>query len=70
MPKWKVRTFGCSLPKPLLEKLDTVRGDVNRSRYLQRLVEKNINTIAQIHPKVWAPEGNVLPLSKGVNPNG
>jgi metal-responsive CopG/Arc/MetJ family transcriptional regulator len=56
MSKWNVKTFGCSLPKALLKTLDTIRGDVNRSRYIQRLVEKNINAIVQANPEIEAPE--------------
>jgi hypothetical protein len=31
---------GISLPKHILSKIDTERGDVPRSRYLQRILEK------------------------------
>lgn len=34
--------FAVSFPKPLLEELDKVRGDIPRSKYLRRLVEKVI----------------------------
>jgi len=36
----KQRTVTVSFPRPLLEELDQVRGDVPRSRYLQRMLEK------------------------------
>ncbi len=37
----KNRPFGISLPKDLLELIDKKRGDVNRSRYITRILEKN-----------------------------
>jgi hypothetical protein len=66
MSRWNVKTFGCSLPKHLLEKLDTTRGDVNRSRYIQRLIEKNMNTIVQTNPQVTRPERFTLPSTKRI----
>jgi metal-responsive CopG/Arc/MetJ family transcriptional regulator len=36
------RTVTVSFPRPLLEELDKVRGDIPRSRYLQRLFEKQL----------------------------
>ncbi len=39
------RIVGISFPKPLLEELDVVRGDVPRSRYITRLLEKNFSLI-------------------------
>ena len=33
---------GIYFPKVLLEKLDRIRGDVPRSKYIQRLVEKSL----------------------------
>ena len=44
--------FWLQSPKTLLKKLDNVRGDVNRSRYIQRLIENKIDTIPQIRPQV------------------
>jgi metal-responsive CopG/Arc/MetJ family transcriptional regulator len=38
----KQRTVTVSFPRPLLEELDKVRGDVPRSRYLQRLLENKL----------------------------
>jgi metal-responsive CopG/Arc/MetJ family transcriptional regulator len=32
---------GVSFPKLLVEELDTVRGDIPRSKYIARLLEKN-----------------------------
>jgi hypothetical protein len=37
--------FGVRLPQTLVEQVDALRGDVNRSRYIQRLIEKNMNAI-------------------------
>jgi metal-responsive CopG/Arc/MetJ family transcriptional regulator len=34
---------GVSFPKPLLERLDKIRHDVPRSKYIQRLVEKSLH---------------------------
>jgi len=43
----KLKGFGVNLPELLVEEVDILRGDVNRSRYIQRLIEDNlkINTI-------------------------
>ncbi len=35
--------FGMTFPKELLAKLDKMRGDIPRSVFLQRLVEKEIS---------------------------
>ena len=51
--------FGVRLPQTLVEKIDMARGDVNRSRYLQRLIEKNMNAIVQTNPQVERPERSV-----------
>ena len=68
--RWNVKTFGCSLPKPLLVKLDNVRGDVNRSRYIQRLIENKIDTIPQIRPQVGPLDESAVSKAKGaVNPS-
>jgi metal-responsive CopG/Arc/MetJ family transcriptional regulator len=37
------RIAGVSFPKLLLEELDAVRGDIPRSRYIARLLEKNFS---------------------------
>jgi hypothetical protein len=66
MSRWNVKTFGCSLPKPLLEAVDTIRGDVNRSRYIQRLIEKNMNAIVQTSPQVTRPERFTLPSTNRI----
>lgn len=36
----KQKTVTVSFPRPLVEVLDKVRGDIPRSRYLQRILEK------------------------------
>lgn len=36
----KQRTVTISFPKPLVEEFDKARGDIPRSRYLQRILEK------------------------------
>jgi len=38
----KQRTVTVSFPRTLLEELDKVRGDIPRSRYLQRLLENKL----------------------------
>jgi hypothetical protein len=38
----KRSNFGVTLPSQLTSKLDKIRGDVSRSRYIMRLVEKEI----------------------------
>lgn len=68
-----VTYFGCCLPNPLLKQVDALRGDVNRSRYIQRLIEKNMNAISQIDVKVGAQNQSVIPVTKGkgdLPPNG
>ena len=37
-----IQTFGTSFSKRTLDKLDKIRGDIPRSKYLQRLVEKHL----------------------------
>jgi hypothetical protein len=39
----KFRPMGLSVPIAFLEKIDEARGDVSRSRYIQRLLQKNCN---------------------------
>ena len=34
-----IRVIGVSIPKDLIQKIDADRGDINRSRYIRRLVE-------------------------------
>jgi hypothetical protein len=36
--------FGISLPKELVKKIDTERGDIPRSKYLLRILERTYNT--------------------------
>ncbi|HJR84197.1 MAG TPA: hypothetical protein VJ772_02390 [Nitrososphaeraceae archaeon] len=36
------KIVGISFPKSLFEELDKVRGDVPRSTYIQRLIEKEL----------------------------
>ena len=65
--------FGVRLPQTLVEQIDMARGDVNRSRYIQRLIENNMNAIVQTNPQVSPPERFVLPSTKGKGdplPNG
>jgi metal-responsive CopG/Arc/MetJ family transcriptional regulator len=62
------RGFSISLPKSLVAEIDMLRGDINRSVYIQRLIEnssKKEETIAQINPKVGAPERFVISSTKG-----
>lgn len=37
----KTSVIGISLPKETLQKIDTERGDINRSRYILRLIESS-----------------------------
>ena len=65
--------FGVRLPQNLVEQIDVARGDVNRSRYIQRLIEKNLNAIVQTNPQVAPPERSVLPVAarkRDPSPNG
>jgi metal-responsive CopG/Arc/MetJ family transcriptional regulator len=63
--KSKVRSFGVSLPQTLFEKLDVIRGDINRSRYIQRLIESKI-AILQIQPQVAPQEESVVSTTNGL----
>ena len=36
----KIRRVGISLPSKILSKIDAERGDISRSRYLLRIIEK------------------------------
>lgn len=36
----RYKSTGISLPSELLKKIDTERGDISRSRFLLRLIEK------------------------------
>ena len=38
--------IGLSLTKEILAKIDTERGDVSRSRYILRLIEKSVSNNA------------------------
>ena len=42
------RIVGISFPKLLLEELDMVRGDIPRSKYFSRLLEKNVNSMGKV----------------------
>jgi len=35
-----VKIFGCCLPEEVLKKLDRIRGDIPRAKFLSRLIEK------------------------------
>ena len=39
--------FGISLPTELVKKIDTERGDVPRSKYLLRILEKIYDTVCE-----------------------
>lgn len=39
----KVQNLGITIPKTVMEKLDIYRGDVSKSRYVTRLLEKSFN---------------------------
>ncbi|MGC2428380.1 MAG: hypothetical protein WA421_15185 [Nitrososphaeraceae archaeon] len=38
-----IKTVGVAFPERLLNELDRIRKDVPRSKYIQRLVEKNLS---------------------------
>jgi hypothetical protein len=38
---------GVSFPKLLLEQLDKIRGDIPRSKYIRRLLEKNLRLMVK-----------------------
>ena len=42
------KTYGLSLPIQLFEKIDTQRGDVSRSRFISRLLEKSQDDNANV----------------------
>jgi hypothetical protein len=35
-----VKMFGCCLEEKVLEKLDRIRGDIPRAKFLSRMIEK------------------------------
>ena len=35
-----VKMFGCCMERKVLDKLDRIRGDIPRAKFLSRLVEK------------------------------
>lgn len=39
----KSRTYGLSLPTQIFEKIDFARGDISRSRFILRLLEKGLD---------------------------
>ena len=40
MVRTRSTVFGISLPTEVMHKIDVARGDISRSRYLLRLIEK------------------------------
>lgn len=38
-----LKTIGISLPKEIIEQIDSDRGDINRSRYILRLIESKFH---------------------------
>jgi metal-responsive CopG/Arc/MetJ family transcriptional regulator len=56
-----MRSLGLSLPVRLVTEVDKIRGDVNRSRYVQRLIEKYA---IQTGSKVLATEDQPVPVAK------
>lgn len=44
--RWKAVTI--SIPDDLLQQLDNLKGDVSRSRYIQRLIEEHV-TLMNLH---------------------
>jgi hypothetical protein len=46
------RTVTISIKPELLKQLDNMRHDIPRSRYIQRLIEKNIESIQSIPAEV------------------
>lgn len=42
LPITEIKYFGVNFPKDLVEQVDKIRGDIPRSKFLLRLVEKKI----------------------------
>lgn len=40
--KRKVKTAGISLPEGVIKYIDNQRGDISRSKYILRIIEKNL----------------------------
>lgn len=38
----KYKAVGISLPQPIISEIDSKRGDISRSRYLLRILEKTL----------------------------
>ena len=41
------KTVSLSIPKPILNEIDQNRGDVNRSRFILRLIESKFENISK-----------------------
>ena len=39
---------GITLPRPLLQQVDTKRGDIPRTRYIQRILERHLATTVAV----------------------
>ena len=65
--------IGLSIPQNLVDQIDTVRGDVTRSRYIWRMLEKtfvnenNINGNSEIEQRSDSPAS--IPELSGRNAN-
>ena len=54
-PSTKIRITGISLPERIVNILDSQRGDINRSKYILRILEKVLPSEASsFNPKVAA----------------
>lgn len=41
--------IGISLPEDIVEKIDTMRGDVTRSRFILRLIESSLKNSIEVN---------------------
>ncbi len=51
----KIKTTGVSLPEGVIEYIDNQRGDISRSKYILRIIEKNLpSKVSSFSKKVVA----------------
>lgn len=47
-----LKTIGISLPKEVIEQIDSDRGDINRSRYILRLIESKFQNNSNMKKEI------------------
>jgi hypothetical protein len=53
----KIRITGLSLPEGIVKSIDSQRGDISRSKYILRIIEKNLpSKVSNFGQKVVASE--------------